>query len=446
MAPPHTFLVVPAKDEVEFANFAKSEIIPSERSRVRLLTDASKARYQSDISTNVSKEIIAILSAQDMSGDLRFFVHRESACDTKKLAAWLRSIEKRTSRLTTLAPTSLRKELKQWWVDIGIQWKIFANNQLRKFDGRKTSLDAWLEQFALLGVSTLGKKIAMQLRVIRLGEIPGTPLSLSASEQFGIRQVYGYVRDDDVGGSWVSVQDELTKSHPVGTVFPIDWDKEQNRMQFPGVPCDEFVLYEDGLWSGKETVKRLQAIHNCPTPALVRLKFGVVTDFGLLFTRHAIRHFGLAGKVNLDASASELIRFLPNGIPSDIKSACNLSVEDYYEALHDCVIPQVFKSDNDWTPEEQQACEAIGSQLVERWLNRGTGRQATTEQISRFALGGGRFASTTLFSRSVPKVCLPLLWLDGSVSLEGKSIDWHPLFVDSRRVGDEEILWSKTGR
>jgi hypothetical protein len=62
--------------------------------------------------------------------------------------------------------------------------------------------------------------------------------------------------------------------------------------------------------------------------------------------------------------------------------------------------------------------------------------------VQRFALGGGGFASTILFSRSVPKVCLPLLWLDGTVELGGRRLNWSPLFVDSRRTSEDGVMVS----
>lgn len=48
------------------------------------------------------------------------------------------------------------------------------------------------------------------------------------------------------------------------------------------------------------------------------------------------------------------------------------------------------------------------------------------------------------FTRSVPKVCLPLLWLGGDVKLGDKTVAWRPLLVDARRVSGEDLLHSSS--
>jgi hypothetical protein len=68
---------------------------------------------------------------------------------------------------------------------------------------------------------------------------------------------------------------------------------------------------------------------------------------------------------------------------------------------------------------------------------------ASDADVARFALGGGGFASTTVFARSVPKVCLPMLWLDGEVSIGTRKVTWKPLFVDARRVSGTALLFAK---
>lgn len=99
---------------------------------------------------------------------------------------------------------------------------------------------------------------------------------------------------------------------------------------------------------------------------------------------------------------------------------------------------------NDWPEGMDRARHAvteIGSQLVRNWYLTARPERDAEEGVRKFRLGGGGFGSTIVFKRSVPKVCLPLFWLAGPVSLNGVSINWKPLFLDARRV-DPKLLMS----
>ena len=120
----------------------------------------------------------------------------------------------------------------------------------------------------------------------------------------------------------------------------------------------------------------------------------------------------------------------------------DMSSKDYFKELHQYVEPFAFSMNEDWTVEEIHICEEIGTQLIFRWLSQNLAEQPTAEKVRRFARGGGGFASTVVFSRSVPKVCLPFLWLDGPISFHGKNLSWKPLFIDARRVSNDSLLLS----
>ena len=210
-------------------------------------------------------------------------------------------------------------------------------------------------------------------------------------------------------------------------------------MDFPKIEVDEFILHEDGLWTGSEAVRRLRAMQKAPPSAPVVFKYGVVSDFGIRVARQAIRSLGLKGLVSVDATASDEVAFLKDEALGPLDLGLDLLPDVYFKSLHQHVQPLAFMPKANWSGGEREFCRRIGEQLVTRWLKH-DGDDPSEESIGRFALGGGEFASTILFSRSIPKVCLPLLWLDGLVSLNGKTVNWRPLFVDSRRVTDPKLL------
>lgn len=96
----------------------------------------------------------------------------------------------------------------------------------------------------------------------------------------------------------------------------------------------------------------------------------------------------------------------------------------------------------DW-PEGREialdTCKNIGGQLVREWYESERPGADVGIAVEKFALGGGGFASTVFFKRSVPMVCLPMFWLDGKVVYNGKEVRWRPLLIDSRRIRDHSL-------
>lgn len=164
-----------------------------------------------------------------------------------------------------------------------------------------------------------------------------------------------------------------------------------------------------------------------------------MSDFGLRVARFAIREFRLSGRVTVDAPASELVRFLRDDIPEEVNRGYGMNVYEYFAALHDWVFPHAFSMCENGEG-DLGVCREIGAQLVWQWLERKHGCKPQDVDVKRFCLGGGGFASTTVFARSIPKVCMPILWLDGTVTIGSRSVEWKPLFVDARRVADTQLI------
>lgn len=434
------FIVVPEASKTDMDKFVLENVAPSLLNIVRILTDVSASRYTTDQLKQVASDLAADISAFGPNPDHYLFIHRDAKCDDRQLKREWRDIGNNVSKVQKAVPLNIRRDVTLILQAKGAFWREYANAQIANFDGKKASLDAWLQQFGELGCTMVGRRLVAQLRVIRPGQMKPDPFAPRTEDRLGQRQLHCYVRDEDRGGSWVSIQDALTHSHSPSAVGEIFWDKTTNKLLLPQADLDEVVVYEDGLWSGSETVRRLRALKDSPVAYTLRLKFAVVSDFGILVVRHAIRSLGLSGRVILDCSGAELMTFLRDDLSTEMQFGDGMATDVYYDRLHDFTFPHAFRNPNSSTAGDLDICAIIGGQLVIEWQTHTKKRVPTPKTVKLFELGGGRFASTTLFSRSIPKVTLPLFWLDGPVEFAGRKIGWKPLFVDPRRISDETLL------
>lgn len=432
------FLVLPQSDVAKVEALVREQIVPDQRDAVQILSDRKVAAFPSDVRSRTTADLIAHISTYPSHPENQLFVGHEARCSHGELSDWWTD-EFEGAAPQKLKPQALHREIKRHLEKSGRHWRVRASGEVEKFDGLRDNLETWLQQFAKLDCTPIGRKIAARLRVIRTADLPHEAFARLPADLVGQRKANCYVQDDDIGGSWLEMQALLSHACPPGTVHPVSWDKASGRMKFPDVSVDEFVIYEDGLWSGSEAVRRLRAIAQDRPSAPVILRFGVVTDFGLRVVRQAIRFLELSSCVTVDTSKAELISFVREGLPEALDLGLGMDPDAYFVALHDYVAPYAFNPDDGWSEEEVRICETLGAQLVRVWRSR-ENKTPSTEAEQRFALGGGGFASTVLFSRSVPKVCLPLLWLDGTVELGDYRLNWRPLFVDSRRMSDGGVM------
>lgn len=440
MAEPSVFLVVPSAVEADFEDYVRDTIACAFRPTIRILTDASKAHYQTDVNRGVTRDLIDSLSAYSATSEHRIYIHRDAKCSDVELKSWCERNGFARRNILVATPVDIKRRLSEQWSATGVHWKSHAQSQIDIFLGQKLSLDGWLQQFGELRSPSVGRKLASQLRVVQPDQMPSEPFKLRPADMLGLNEAYCYVRDSDEGGSWSDIKSMLLHGQPQGKVYPVEWDKNAETLTFPVVPVDRFVVYEDALWSGSETVRRLKALVKSPASAPILLKFGIVSDFGLLVCRHAIRQLGLSAQVSIDTTSSELLRFVMNPLPPHLNLGSTLSTEDYFRELHAYVGAGALNAGSLWTEQEIAFCKEVGSQLIAQWLTRKSGKAPSDDAVALFAMGGGGFASTTLFSRSIPKVCLPLLWLNGAVTVGTRQLNWRPLFVDARRVSDPNLL------
>lgn len=438
MPNPLVIIVTRRKHIADVTQRVLRDIVPSRRRSVIALEEEAfgiGTKGSGNNPTDVAKKIADTIEDANPSEGSWLLLDKDLSTWTEKLKnRWIEAGQDEAHCLS-LKPEILIKRLGKIAKSLKIHWREHALQQIGRFQNQTTPLDDWCDQFFNLGVGHIGRRIAMRLEVVEYGGF-AEPFEPKKHERIGQSLLHCYVQDEDAGGSWVSISDHLTHTYPDHLVQPIFL--EDHRFVFPEAEVDEIVIYEDGLWSGSETVKRIQKIAVGPIGPPVRLKFAIVTDFGLMVARQAIRHFNMQGRVAIDASSARLEHFVKSDIPDALKRGEGLDPQAYFKTLHKHVIESAFCDSEDWPEgleESREVTKSLGQQLVRGWYKNHRPDDDPDDGAEKFGLGGGGFAATIAFTRSVPKICLPLLWLAGPVTHNGKTLRWQPLFKDARRVG-----------
>lgn len=297
---------------------------------------------------------------------------------------------------------------------------------------------AWREQFRQFGeFEWIGEGLLKLLRVVSDGELR-QGLIINPNDFLGMRVGHAYLRDDEPGSSWINIKGILERSYNADSIIEIDLARGEPEA-IRGF--DVLYIYEDGLWSGVEIVRRLASIAQWLSiknhDLRLIFKYGVTCDAGLLAGRHFLRREKLTS-VGVPTGGVEHYSFLRNGCEGVIMNHANADDEDIRGKLDTFVSPYVFYNTaiwNDRVEEAMQVCQEIGHQIVKPWLARTKIDVDLETEANRWALGAASYSSVTTFSNSVPKPVLPLLWLGGDVSYNGVKITWRPLFWDVRRTG-----------
>lgn len=437
MAGAKIFVVTPKASAEEFSERILRDVIPRHRQSVIVLEEEA---FGINNVTRAAKGISDVIEDGDGNRNSYLLIVSSTRADHAKLKHRWDASGKDTGRIYVGEERRVLEKFEKVSKELGYHWNAYAQIQLQRFDGQTTSLDKWCRQFFDLKVGYLARRLAMQLQVIGLSD-HSRPFAPKAHEALGQKVLHCYFNDGDHGGSWINIQGELSHDLPADMVQAIHTTAET--IKLPDCDADELAIYEDGLWSGRETVKRLSNIKAIGCARPIRLKFAVVTDFGLMVARHAIRYFELQNLVRIDANDAKLERFLKTDIPGEFLYGEGMEPEAYFRALHDYVEQGAFRNPADWPEGIESAIHAakdIGSQLVQHWYKNDRPEEDAIAGAQKFCLGGGGFASTMVFTRSVPKVSLPLFWLAGPVTLNGVSVNWKPLFLDARRINPKLLM------
>lgn len=393
MADQMVFIVTRRTRSGNFSDRVLRDVVPCNRNSVVVLEEEAfgigENKKTNDV-TQAAKNIADFIDDANAGSESYLLVDNEARASHEKLKHRWEESGKDPIHVYIQRQTRLLQKLEKTLSDLGYHWRTYANAQLQRFHGQTTPLDVWCKQFFDLRVGYLGRRLAMQLQVIGFGD-QNRPFAPRMHEAFGQKVLHCYFDDGDHGGSWVSVQDQLSHDLPAELVNAIQVSGDN--FSFPDTDADEIVIYEDGLWSGSETVKRLRAIKASGSLRPVRFKFVVVTDFGLMVARQAIRYFELQNVVKIDATDSRLERFLVADIPPELLFGHGMEPKAYFKALHGCVELSAFRNPEDWpegegVDEAREVAKDLGRQLVKQWYERDRPDDDADEGAEKFSLGG----------------------------------------------------------
>lgn len=334
-----------------------------------------------------------------------------------------------------------------------LHWRGYAIREWEKSSIKCASPDAWVQQFAELGHGQVAKHLLKSLRVVTESELQEA-FKISETEKIGLNVAHAFFQDEEPGSSSIAIQNVLQHMYLPDEVIKLNLASADSLAH---VKADVLFVYEDGLWSGVELVKRLNAIcktvHFNKSNLQLHFKYGATSDVGLSAARLFAKREGLARLQFRPAKPSHHFKFLKEGIDTCFEHINNKNDDVIRKALDMEIEPYAFRSLAMWGDERKNAilvCEKIGEQLVRPFLERKKRAKnikvekddnlsdITEEKIAQLRLGALGFASTIVFASSIPKPVLPLMWLNGPVNLDGKTTNWRPLFWDARRTGQAD--------
>lgn len=320
-----------------------------------------------------------------------------------------------------------------------LHWLTYSIKQCKKSGICFQHPQAWKQQFDDLGFGWVAEGLLKQLKVFSDAEVRQA-LYFHEADTLGLRVAHAYVQDRGLGSSSLNMKDLLEHTQ-VKDIFEVDLDND-NSVLFS--EHDVVYFYEDGLWSGVELVRRLEKIKTWSAAkerkVRVVFRFAVTADAGLYAGRHFLQKNKLV-TVEVSRGVIDHHQFLKSGTITSLSGIKDADADVVRKTLDDQAIAYAFKDEQLWRGrggDAQDFCKMIGAQLAKPWLLRSKGQVADIEaRTEKWSLGAFGFASVMAFSKSVPKPVLPLIWLNGEITIGSKKINWKPLFWDSRRTGEQ---------
>ena len=372
-----------------------------------------------------------MLEIVDNFGANSLIVAKEVICDSKIIEQH-DNIDFRYLHVKILRDRQIRREL----LSMGLLWRQILNDRLAYWSLRTFGVDDWLHQFDELGAYWVGEALLRQIDVIGLNEV--VQAFQMPAHALGPDCIFTFISDDDPAASSNRIGGLLTQMYGRPHV------KDFVAALIDAGPGSHLVVCEDGLWTGIELrnlLGRLSVggdLERAVQGKRITFRHCVVTDYGLWIVKQYLD----CKKLNfVDLSLGDKqrsIQVLARDLSeTDIRSRWDMPPIEFEDWLTTHVHPIAFQDSTLWRGRQEQAqqiCTEIGKQLIDKYAI--DGKKDWREEVrAGFALGAGRFGSAMVFAHSVPKVCLPLFWLEGRITLGSISCDWKPLFYDARRTG-----------
>lgn len=311
------------------------------------------------------------------------------------------------------------------------------------------TIEAWSAQFNRLGkLSWLSKFILGSVRLVspaQLGELLCMPAD---GVEFAIT-----VNHDSRshGKSGEVIANLISKRMQGAKVY-------ENPADAVAAGLRKIRMYEDGLFTGTETIGVLESllgerpIDRLKTKALkdpskfheiqLMMRYGIGTDYGVSVVKRFLAERSLhnvelectnvipitnaTALANIDTGVwqtSDLWKFGPPEFSIDPHFLNNIETKS--------------RLTEDQIREAREFCSQVGRQLFYNYTQQMKKRRADYRdwedaKLDKCAFGMWGLGLTLTFGHSIPKASLPLLWGDGPVTYAGKRIDaWTPLFPNS---------------
>lgn len=332
--------------------------------------------------------------------------------------------------------------------DCGLTVKAAATEMLSGWAHQQIdtkSIERWAEQFNRFGKLTwLSQLILSNVRYV-------------SQTQLGDLLCSSLARDD----SALSVNHDLRTHGKSGDVLANLLNKRMQGKRIYENPADaiedghsKIIMFEDGLFTGTETVGVLESILgerasdrqksrplSDPTKfPLVEftLYYGIGTDYGKSIVDRFLKERNIT---NVNVKCSESVLVAANGTLDNIASGIWKINELWENGPPNNAINPHFLSSEKISKEQlifaRKFCTEIGHQLFFNYLQEMKKRKPgfrdwAPEKLGKCSLGMWGLGLTVAFGHSIPKASLPLLWGTGPITFEGKRLDsWVPLFENS---------------
>jgi len=419
-------IVVPESEE-EATREVLSDLAVAKWEQSIHLSSGPTRRGQGQTARLEAKRILRL--ADDLEADC-LLIAKEVCCDQRILDA-RHDLDIRRPAMGLLRKKRLKEELEAR----GLSWRHRLNHRLQHWDSRKSDVDDWLKQFELVGRQWIGEGLLRQVDILPPDELRRA-FEPSAQIKLGANFVFTYILDSD----------QASSSNRIGAMLNRMYGSVHHFADaLPTAPSgSRVVVCEDALWTGTEVRKQLERLmpsgelHDSVIGKRILFRHGIVTDYGIWVCRHFLERNELADVAEL--WLGERQRFVqalnPELSENVIRAQWHLSPAEFDAWLSTHVRPLVFQDEKVWQNrqvEAQRVCQAIGSQLIHQYA--AARAKDWSEAIKQgFAIGAGRLGSALVLAHGVPKVCLPLFWLGGHVSVDSTEFEWKPLFFDARRT------------
>lgn len=214
-------------------------------------------------------------------------------------------------------------------------------------------------------------------------------------------------------------------------------------------PTGRVVMVEDGLWSGTEAIGVFESLLGrrqgrektkaLSEPGLLSdseltLVYGIGTDYGQAMVRRYLADEGLS---NIQIYCGGLVPVATQGLLESIGDSGFdvLALRESGPALGN-ITPHLEACLAPFTPMQRSEaiafCRLIGKQLLRNYLSNQVQTKGwnmwAEERLEKCSLGMHGLGLAHAFGHSVPKATIPLLWGQGQVTWNGKTINWVPLF------------------